>query len=105
MSAKLRQNMATAKLSATIPSPPLHERTPKGVSTNQRTGTCPFVDVLVLFPAAVSVQRPQPTVARGSNRPSQGKTRVRSLGLRRDAGARPFAHLAPEAGVFDEPHA
>jgi hypothetical protein len=71
MSAKLRQNVVTANHSATITSLPRHERTSESVSTIQRTGTCPFVDVLVLFPAAVSVQRSQPNVARGTDRPGQ----------------------------------
>ncbi len=56
-SAKLRQNVVTANLSATITSLRRQEWTPESLSTIQRTGTGPFVDVLVLFPAAVSVQK------------------------------------------------
>jgi hypothetical protein len=50
---------------------PRDGRAPESVSTVQRSGACPCVDVLLLLSATVSVERSQPNVARGSDRPGQ----------------------------------
>jgi hypothetical protein len=55
---------------------PRYGRTPESVSTIQRTGTRACIDVFLLLPATVSVQRSQPNVARGSDRAGQANTRV-----------------------------
>ncbi len=70
---------STANLSATIMSLPLPERAGERVQTVHGTDTRPCVDVLVLFPAAVSVQRSQPNVARGSDRAGEFVVRASRL--------------------------
>jgi hypothetical protein len=55
---------------------PRYGRTPESVSKIQSSGARPCVDVLLRLPATVSVQRSQPNVAPGSDRPGQANTRV-----------------------------
>jgi hypothetical protein len=54
----------------------LDEWPPQNVSTLQRAGAGPFADVFLFLSASVSFERPKPTVAGRSDRPSQAKARV-----------------------------